>query len=68
MGKNLNYSTTVDSSSYDIIVAADETPGTVRTFGKFQSYPDGIFNPAFCGMLLWDALVGVSSRTYFKQV
>ena len=44
----------MDSSSYDIIVTADETPGAVRTFGKFQSYPDGIFNPAFCGMLLWE--------------
>ena len=63
MGKNLNYSTTVDSYLYDIIMAADETPGTVCTFGKFQSYPDGIQ----C-RILWDALVGVSPRTYFKRV
>ena len=64
MGKNLKYSTTVDSSSYEIIVTADETPGTIRTFGKFQSYPDGIFNPAFCGMLLWELVQGHISNEY----
>ena len=64
VGKNLKYSTTVDSSSYEIIVTADETPGTIRTFGKFQSYPDGIFNPAFCGMLLWELVQGHISNEY----
>ena len=58
MENNLNYSITVDKSLYDIIVAADKTPGTVRTFGNFQSYPNGIFNPAFCGILLWELVQG----------
>ena len=26
----------------------------IRTHGKFQSYPDGILNPSFCGMTLWE--------------
>ena len=54
----MNYSTTEDSSSYDIFVAVDENQGTVHTFGKFQSYPDWIFNPEFCGVLLWELVQG----------
>ena len=55
--KNLNYSTTVASYSYDII-SAEEIPANIRTLGKFQHYPDRIFNPAFCGMLLWELVPG----------
>ena len=25
----------------------------IKTFGNFQSYSNGIFNPSFCGMMLW---------------
>ena len=49
-----NHSTIVDREFSNVIVSAEETPSTVKCFGKFQSYPDGIFNPAFCGMLLWE--------------
>ena len=25
-----------------------------RAYGKFNTYPEGILNPAFCGMVLWE--------------
>ena len=44
---NQHHSTIVDSTLSDQDLQ-------VKTFGNFQSYPNGIFNPSFCGMMLWE--------------
>ena len=50
----LNHSKIVDSNLPDVIVHTDDTSGNIRASGKFHTYPIGVFNPAFCGMMLWE--------------
>ena len=54
MDNKLNHSKIVARNYYNAIVDMEDTTGNVRYFGKSQSYPDGVFNPAFCGMILWE--------------
>ena len=51
---NLNHSKFVARNYYNAIVDLQDTTGSIRYFGRFQKYPDGVFNPAFCGMMLWE--------------
>ena len=48
------HSTIVDSSFYQPIIPKQEIQDHIKPVGKFQSYPDGILNPSFCGMTLWE--------------
>ena len=48
------HSTIVASSSYCPIISRRELQDHIKPVGKFQSYPDGIVNPSFCGMTLWE--------------
>ena len=41
-------------SNVSNIINLEDTSGSIKSFGKFQAYPAGIFNPAFCGMMLWE--------------
>ena len=41
-------------SNLSNIVNSDDTSGSIKSSGKFQTYPAGIFNPAFCSMMLWE--------------
>ena len=54
MEPTLNHSKSVDSNFSPLNVDSGETTQMVRGYGKFQTYPEGIFNPAFCGMMLWE--------------
>ena len=49
-----NHSKIVDRNFLNIIISPDETTSNLQSFGKFQTYPAGVFNPAFCGMMLWE--------------
>ena len=48
------HSTIVDRFLCQPIVTKEEMSTHIKTYGKFQSYPDGILNPLFCGMTLWE--------------
>ena len=50
----LSHSKFVDRNLNNVIVDVKDTTGGTRYSGKFQTYHDGIFNPAFCGMILWE--------------
>ena len=39
-------------------------PPKAETFGVYQTYPPGIFNPAFTGMFLWDLRTGHDLNQY----
>ena len=49
-----NHSTIVDSEFCPLIHPQSQPFQNVKMFGKFQSYPEGICNPAFTGMILWE--------------
>ena len=53
-----NHSTTVDRNFCPNIISTEEASSTLTSCGKFQTYPEGIFNPAFCGMMLWELVNG----------
>ena len=36
----------------------------METYGVYQDYPSGIFNPAFTGMFLWDLKTGHNLNQY----
>ncbi len=38
----------------DNLVCIDTTNTAMQLIGKRNKYPEGIFNPAFCGMILWE--------------
>ena len=44
----------MDSTLPNVIVTSTHTSENITSIGKFQTYPVGVFNPAFCGMLLWE--------------
>ena len=48
------HSTIVARFPYKPIISREEITKHIKTYGKFQSYPDGILNPSFCGMTLWE--------------
>ena len=50
----MNHSKIVDSPLSDDIINLEDTSGNITSYGKFQTYPVGVFNPAFCGMMLWE--------------
>ena len=49
-----NHSRIVDSNFSPLNVDSGETTQIIRSYGKFQTYPEGIFNLAFCDMMLWE--------------
>ena len=61
---NLNHSKIVDSSFSNPTMNLENTSGNIRSFGKFQTYPVGVYNPAFCGMLLWEIAPGHIMNDY----
>ena len=46
-----------ESKSYTV-------PPIAETYGIYQEYPAGIFNPAFTGMFLWDLKTGHNLNQY----
>ena len=36
----------------------DLTATSMKSYGVFNNYPPGIWNPAFCGMMLWEISLG----------
>ncbi len=36
----------------------DLTATSMKSYGVFNNYPPGIWNPAFCGMMLWEISPG----------
>ena len=54
MEYKLNRSKIVGSTLSNAIVNSEDKTGNIRSFGKFHTYPVGVFNPAFCGMILWE--------------
>ena len=49
-----NHSTIVDREFCNLTHPQNQSFLNVKTFGKFQSYPEGICNPAFTRMILWE--------------
>ena len=49
-----SHSTIVDRTAFKPIISKQEIADHIKTYGKFQSYPDRILNPSFWGMTLWE--------------